>query len=54
MIGNNANSSIAIDINAKACRSEGNREPNNTAAKIAALSDIGAVNLHMDDQRNSS
>lgn len=50
MIGNNANSSIAIDISANACRSEGSREPNNTAAKIAALSEMGAVNLHKDDQ----
>lgn len=44
-MGNNANISIAMAISPKTCRSEGSLEPNNTDAKMAALKEIGAVNL---------
>ncbi len=47
MIGNSANISIAIEMIANTWTLEGSLEASRTDAKIAALSDTGARNLHM-------
>jgi len=41
-MGSKANNSMATDIMAKTCGTDGSRETSNTEANIAAFSDIGA------------